>query len=329
MPERLDPIDLRLLEEFQRGFPLVPRPFEVLGRSLDLSETEVLDRVARLKDEGKIARVGATVRPNTAGASTLAAMSIEPWRIEEIAEIVGQEPGVNHSYQREHAWNLWFVATAADKEALQALLARIGQRTGHEVLDLPLLRAFNIDLGFSLHGPRHALGIGADPDMGALTEEDRPLLQALSSGMTITAEPFKTLGQAIGWPEPRVIARIAALARAGILTRVGIIVRHRALGWTSNAMVVFDLPQERITDAGHALAGLPGVTLCYQRRSLADVWPWGLFCMIHARNRPEALGLLETALALPELAGASHQVLFSMRCFKQTGAQLAREEESA
>jgi siroheme decarboxylase len=145
--------------------------------------------------------------------------------------------------------------------------------------------------------------------------------------MAIVPEPFAALSRAIGWPEARVLARIGALARAGILTRVGIIVRHRALGWTSNAMVTFALPADRIAAAGRALAGLAGVTLCYQRRSLPDVWPWGLFCMIHARNRPEALAILDRALGLPELAGAGHQVLFSVRCFKQTGARLTRAEE--
>ena len=116
------------------------------------------------------------------------------------------------------------------------------------------------------------------------------------------------------------------LAAAGILTRVGVIVRHRPLGWSSNAMVAFDLPEDEIAAAGPRLAALPGITLCYQRRTLPDVWRWGLFCMIHARSRPEALQILARARALPELAGADHQILFSQRCFKQTGATLSRQE---
>jgi siroheme decarboxylase len=77
------------------------------------------------------------------------------------------------------------------------------------------------------------------------------------------------------------------------------------------------------------LAGQAGITLCYQRRTVPGVWPWGLFCMIHARTRPEALAILDRVRDLPELDGAAHQVLFSQRCFKQTGARLTRQEEPA
>lgn len=85
-------------------------------------------------------------------------------------------------------------------------------------------------------------------------------------------------------------------------------------------MVVWDLPQPRIESAGQVLAQVPGVTLCYERRAVPDVWSYGLFSMIHARAREEAMEVLERARALPELAGARHQVLFSTRCFKQAGA---------
>jgi DNA-binding Lrp family transcriptional regulator len=329
MRDRFDPLDVRLLEEFQRDLPLVPHPFAAMAAQLGCDEAEVIARLSRLQSAGAVARVGATVRPNTAGASTLAALSVPEDRLDEVAELVGAEPGVNHSYLREHDWNLWFVATASDRAALAALLTRIGQATGLQVLDLPLVRPFNIDLGFRLEGPRHSAGMGATPDLTLLTEADRPLLAALSRGLPLVPQPFAAVGAALNRTGAEVIDRIATLSRAGILTRVGVIVRHRPLGWTSNAMVTFDLPPDRIETAGRALAAHPGVTLCYQRRTVPGVWDWGLFCMIHGRSRAESLGILTAALTLPELHGARHQVLFSLRCFKQTGAHLTRAEVAA
>ena len=321
-----DPTDLRLLEEFQRNFPLVPRPFDIIAYRLGVPEAEVLGRLTRLHADGRIARVGATVRPNTAGASTLAALAVPEGRVAHVAAIVGAEAGVNHSYQREHDWNLWFVATAANTADLQAMLDRIANRTGLPVLDLRLLRAFNIDLGFSLQGPRHAMGAGAATDLSRLREADRPLLQILSQGLDLTPRPYLAAATALGWSEPQVMGRIRDLADAGILTRIGVIVRHRPLGWSSNAMVTFDIPEDRIKIAGTALVAQPGVTLCYQRRTVPGIWRWGLFAMIHARSRSEASGILLRLTALPELAGADTQVLFSQRCFKQTGAMLTRPE---
>jgi DNA-binding Lrp family transcriptional regulator len=325
MSGRLGQIEHQLLNDFQRDFPLVPRPFAALGATLGLTEAEVILRLISLKDRGLISRVGGTVRPNTAGASTLAAMAVPEERIEEVAQLVNVEAGVNHSYLRENSWNLWFVATAATPEALAAQLARLEAATGLQILDLRLLRAFNIDLGFALQGPRAQMAPRPAPDMAALLPEDRPILQALSSGLALEPQPFLRVAQKLGVTEAHVIDRIARLAEAEILTRIGVIVRHRAIGWTSNAMVVWDVPAPQVEAAGRALAALPEISLCYQRVTVAGVWPYALYSMIHARSRAEALEVLTAAKALPELAGIDHSVLFSTRCFKQTGARVMHE----
>jgi siroheme decarboxylase len=320
--DRLDPTDLALLDRFQRDFPLEPRPFARIAVKLGLSEAEVIDRLAAMQAAGRIARVGATVRPNTAGASTLAALAVPEERIDEVAAIVGAEPGVNHSYLREADWNLWFVATAPDAAALAAMLTRIEVASGLPLLDLRLVRPFNIDLGFPLAGRRVTMPSRRGVEHAVLRADDRPLLHALSEGLELTPRPFAELALRLGREEAAVIARINELLAAGILTRLGVIVRHRSLGFTANAMVVWDVPDTATEAAGEALAALPGVTLAYERQTVAGVWPYRLYCMIHARTRIQALEILGTARELPALKGIDHRVLFSTRCFKQSGARL-------
>ncbi|MBP9047134.1 MAG: AsnC family transcriptional regulator [Tabrizicola sp.] len=321
--DRIDPTDLALLDRFQRDFPLEPRPFARIAVRLGLAEAEVIDRLSRMQAAGRIARVGGTVRPNTAGASTLAALAVPEDRIDEVAAIVGAEAGVNHSYLREADWNLWFVATAPEAAALAAMLTRIEAASGLPLLDLRLVRAFNIDLGFPLRGERVAMPGKRGVEPAVLRADDRPLLHALSAGLDLTPRPYATLALRLGRDEIAVIARIGVLLAAGILTRLGVIVRHRSLGFTSNAMVVWDVPETATLAAGLALAALPGVTLAYERRPVAGVWPYRLFCMIHARSRAEAGEVLASARVLPELAGIDHRILFSTRCFKQSGACLS------
>lgn len=311
-----DPVDARLLDDFQRDLPLVAQPFTAMAASLGITEEDVIGRLARLKACGAVARVGATVRPNTAGASTLAAMAVPADRIEAVAAIVNGEAGVNHSYLREDDWNLWFVATAPDPAALREMLARLEARTGLRILDLRLVRAFNIDLGFRLSGERRSMLPDAGVRPVELTNEDRTLLASLSRGMPLVSRPFAALGLAEG----QALSRIATLLHARVITRLGVIVRHRPLGWKANAMVVWDLPAARIAAAGAALAVLPGITLCYQRVTVPGVWPYPLYSMIHGRSRTETLSVLDQALALGELSGAKGKPLFSTRCFKQTGA---------
>ena len=111
----LDEGDCRLIDEFQRDFPLEPEPFRAIAERLGLDESEVLASLIRLGETGVISRLGAVLRPNCAGASTLAAMAAPADKLEAIAEIVNAEPGVNHNYEREHAVNLWFVVTGANR----------------------------------------------------------------------------------------------------------------------------------------------------------------------------------------------------------------------
>jgi len=324
-----DPIDCQLLDNWQRDFPVTPRPFAILAKDVDLSEDEVLERLATMSRAGRISRVGATCAPNTISASTLAAIAAPPNRIEEVVAIINDESGVNHSYLRENEWNLWFVATGPTRDFVDAALERIQTRSGLRVLDLRLVRPFNLDLGFRMSGPR-ATTAQAQPrhlDLSVIQTGDRDILQRLTEGLPLVSQPYAALGQSLKRPESDILDRITALQKAGIISRLGVIVRHRALGWRANAMVVWDLPSDQIDAAGPRLAALPGVTLCYERRPVPGIWPYRLYSMIHARNQVEAGEFLAGATATPELAGVPHQALFSTQCFKQTGALIKPSAE--
>jgi DNA-binding Lrp family transcriptional regulator len=140
----------RLLNDWQHGFPLTPTPYADIARELGVTEAEVLQALARLKSAGAVSRVGAVVRPNTVGVSTLAAMCVPPERLEAVADLVSGYAEVNHNYEREHLLNLWFVATSADAARLQMVLDDVAARSGIEVLAFPLLESYHIDLGFDL-----------------------------------------------------------------------------------------------------------------------------------------------------------------------------------
>jgi DNA-binding Lrp family transcriptional regulator len=139
-----------LLNDYQRDFPLTPTPYAEIARALGVSEEEVLERLRALRATGAISRVGAVLRPRRLGASTLAAMAVPEERLEEVAAIVSARSEVNHNYEREHRYNLWFVAQAGNETELAQLLADVELRTGITVLALPMLVDYHIDLGFEL-----------------------------------------------------------------------------------------------------------------------------------------------------------------------------------
>lgn len=142
--------DKRLLDDFQRDFPLVQRPFAEIGARLGLGEDDVIDAYRRLADECKISRIGAVIQPNCVGASTLAAMAVPEDRIENVARYVSGFDAVNHNYERDHRFNLWFVVAAMDGAEVEAVLDEIRAHTGLDVMNLPMVEDYHLDLGFKL-----------------------------------------------------------------------------------------------------------------------------------------------------------------------------------
>jgi DNA-binding Lrp family transcriptional regulator len=143
-------LERRIVDFYQHGFPLEPRPFAAIGERLGVSEAEVIAALERLEARGALGRIGAVIPPNRVGASTLAAMAVPPERLEAVADLVSSHEAVNHNYEREHEFNLWFVVAAPSRAAVGAVLREINARTGLEVLDLPLEGAYHIDLGFKV-----------------------------------------------------------------------------------------------------------------------------------------------------------------------------------
>ena len=146
----LTDLERRLLNSYQQGMPLSPTPYAEMAQALGSSETEVLAALGHLQQLGILSRVGPVFRTHTVGASTLAAMAVPAARLDEVAALVNSFAAVNHNYEREHHYNLWFVATAASDAELDDILQQIQDLTHIKVLALPMEEDYHIDLGFQL-----------------------------------------------------------------------------------------------------------------------------------------------------------------------------------
>ena len=320
-----DALEFRLLNEFQRDFPLCPAPFAELAARLGVGEKVVLSGLEKLRREGKISRVGAVFAPKRIGASTLAAMAVPAEQLAAVAAAVNRFPEVNHNYEREHRYNLWFVVTAASEGRLQATLGAIEKAAGYPLLPLPLLEEFHIDLGFPLHGEARKTCMAARPLQPAspIGEAERRLVSVLQEGLPLFMRPFALIAERIGISENEVMGRIGHWLDDGAIKRFGVVVRHRELGYKANAMLVHDIPDARVGELGRALAEEPAVTLCYRRPRVLPDWPYNLFCMIHGRERSEVEAIIGELRQRHGLTDCAHDVLFSLTRFKQNGARYA------
>ena len=244
---KMSDLELLLLNNFQRDFPLVSAPFGVIAGRLGVSETEVLDILTRLQACGKVGGVGAVFRPHSIGSSTLAALAVPAGKLDEVAQLVSSYAEVNHNYEREHHYNLWFVVTAVNGARVREVLDEIERRSGYQVLNLPMLEDFHIDLGFDLSRPHrgHAGSVAriangaAVPLHSTLPQPfETKLIGAIQHGLPLVKHPFAEIGAGVGLTEKEVIANLAHWLDQGVIKRMRVVVRHHELGYRANAMVV-------------------------------------------------------------------------------------------
>lgn len=148
---------------------------------------------------------------------------------------------------------------------------------------------------------------------------DAALLDAVAGGLPLVPRPYATLGAGLGMSETEVRERLTRLLADGTIRRLGVVVRHQELGYRANAMVVWALPEERVSELGNRIGALPFVTLSY-RRPTRPGWPYSLFTMIHGCDRAAVLAQVDRIKETCGLQAVDSAVLFSGRRFKQRGA---------
>ncbi|MCW9014403.1 MAG: AsnC family protein [Gammaproteobacteria bacterium] len=157
--------------------------------------------------------------------------------------------------------------------------------------------------------------------------DERKLIASLQHGLPLVSRPYAAIARQIDSSEEEVINYIQLMKNQGDIKRFGVVVRHRKLGYKSNAMVVWDIAEDKVDELGHCFGQFDFVTLSYRRpRHLPD-WPYNLFCMIHGQDRADVLTNLQLMIESCDVKGINHEVLFSTRCFKQRGAVYIQSEQ--
>ncbi len=157
---------------------------------------------------------------------------------------------------------------------------------------------------------------------------DLALVQAMQDGLPLSPRPYQQIAEQLEISETEVMQRIARLMERGDIRRLGVVVRHRELGYRANAMVVWDVPDDQVSELGRRLGAQPCVNLCYRRPRRLPQWRFNLFCMIHGRSREEVLQQLSQLIEDQQLHGIEHSVLFSTRRYKQRGAHYSKAHQT-
>jgi DNA-binding Lrp family transcriptional regulator len=299
----LDETDKHLLNLMQGSFPLEPRPFARVAELAELSEEEVLERLAYLLDKRIIREITPIFDTRAFGyQSMLVAAKVDPAHPHRAAQFINTHPGVTHNYLRDHEFNLWFtIAVERDSQlGLDGTLDVMAERTGAEsIRQLPTLKLFKIRMDLEMEGGTDALsaaGQAVEPlelDPIELSEEDIATVRATQGPMPVVSEPYAPAAERLGVSVTAVLERLESLRERGGLRRVAAILYHRRAGFSANGMGVWAVPEGEILDTGKRMAAFRGISHCYQRPTYAD-WPYSVFTMAHGRSKEECDAVLDS-----------------------------------
>ena len=149
----IDRTDRALLDALQDDIPLVSRPFEVIAARLGIPEDDVMRRLDRLQEQGIVRGLSPVLESRHVGlsATTLVALKVPEEKIQTVARLINAYPEVSHNYRRDHAYSLWFTIAGKDENRIQEIIQGIKQQsgiTGQDILELPTVRRFKIDVRF-------------------------------------------------------------------------------------------------------------------------------------------------------------------------------------
>ncbi len=144
--------DKSLLNLLQSNIPICSRPFEEMAKKLGTDEQTVLKRLRELKAEGYLRRIGTFFNSNSLGyQGTLIALSVEPEKIQQVAEKINNYSGATHNYEREGQFNLWFTLITPNQVQEQKILSEVRELNGVEdMICLKSNKKYKVNVQFNL-----------------------------------------------------------------------------------------------------------------------------------------------------------------------------------
>ncbi len=319
----MDEFDKELLNEIQWTFPLVTRPFDAIAKKFETTPENIKKHLNDLKEIGVLRQLSAIFDTRKLGyTSSLVAMEIESEQLENVASQINRHPGVSHNYEREHQFNLWFTLAVPPGTDLKEELEKFNVLKGiKKVRMLPTLQLFKIGVKLDLvDGKKHKVApseekkeikdIKFEP-----TEQDKDFIRELQKNMEIIDEPFIKSANNLGISENELFEKMRHYEDIGVMRRFAAILRHRQVGFTANGMIVWKVPEDRISQVGDLLGAFPQVSHCYERPTYDD-WPYNVFSMIHCKTHDEAHEMAKTIQN--QINVDEYDILFSSREFKKT-----------
>ena len=151
---------------------------------------------------------------------------------------------------------------------------------------------------------------------------DRKIITATQAGLPLVKEPYQAIAQQLNIEPQLLKQRMQAMLDNGQIRRIGAVPNHYKLGYKANAMSVWNVPDNKISELGQQLGALDYVSHCYERPRFLPEWPYNLFAMLHGKSKEEVAEKVQLIVTLLGEHCAGYELLYSTKILKKTGLRL-------
>lgn len=309
-----------LLSIIQKNFPLTSRPFRTIAEELESDEETIIKLLSEEKKNKIIRQISPIFDTKSLGySSSLVSFKIRGEDIDNAVKVINAHPGVSHNYQREHTFNIWFtLAVAPDSRlGLEKTVEILAKETNAvEYIMLPTLKLFKIAVKLNTTGndakKERVTKLKYKPI--ELSPLHLKIIALAQNDIPIVAEPFKKIVEELAISYEKFFNILTELKEAGVMRRFAAILNHRNAGFNANAMVVWDIDEQKGEEMGRRAAAFSAVSHCYLRPKYPN-WPYNLFTMVHGKTTEETNTIIKE-MAL-EIEHFSRRPLYSTQEFKK------------
>lgn len=310
----------QLLKTIQLQVPLHKRPFNTIAETLNAHESQVLEALTRLKEQGVIRSIAGIFNAKKLGyQSNLVAFDVPHSSLEKAVSVINPLPGVSHNYLREGDYNVWFTLALPREINFYDYVKKLAQEASaikYNIFSVTTMVKLSArfdqddvinDTQFTVKNPHENITID---------ETVKHAISVLQQDLPLVSEAFGAIvtQKKIPITVEQVLAIGEKLLDSGVMRSYRAVVRHHAVGFVSNAMTVWKADAERLSDVLQQFSMEPSISHLYVREAFPNPWEYSVFAMVHAKSDEE---LAATIKRLHSIARTDYRSYRSLKEFKK------------
>lgn len=138
----MDQLNQKLMKTLQENLPFEENPYEAIGKTLGVSEDEIIERLKLMKDSNKLKLIGAILRHQKSGYTNnaMVVFKAEATMLETIGKELALSSLVSHCYERKSyarwPYNLYAMIHSRKEYEIEAFVESIIKKYGIDTYEI-------------------------------------------------------------------------------------------------------------------------------------------------------------------------------------------------